>query len=200
MGRKVACHVNYPPSITNALNAGVDSIEHGCLVTEAELAQMLGQGTFWVVTALIYRKQFEDFKAQAADPNTPAHITARARDQIRRHEWIWDNMPKALLRAAEMGVKIGVGSDQLYPQVGIAALPLDMALLVEIGLSPMLVIRGATSMAAECIGCQDNLGTIEVGKLADLIVVDGDPLNDITALQRVRVVIKDGQVTKSALN
>ena len=200
MGRKVACHVNYPPSITNALNAGVDSIEHGCLVTKAELEQMLEQGTFWVVTALIYQKQFEDFKAQVADPNTPAHIAARARDQVRRHEWIWDNMPKALLRATEMGVKIGVGSDQLYPQVGIAALPLDMALLVEIGLPPMLVIQGATSMAAECIGCQDHLGTVEVGKLADLIVVDGDPLNDITALQRVTLVVKDGQVTKSALN
>lgn len=200
MGRKVACHVNYPPSITNALNAGVDSIEHGCLVTEAELEQMLGQGTFWVVTALIYQKQFEDFKAQVADPNTPAHIAARARDQVRRHEWIWDNMPRALLRAAEMGVKIGVGSDQLYPQVGIAALPLDMALLVEIGLPPMFVIQGATSVAAECIGCQDDLGTVEVGKLADLIVVDGDPLSDITALQRVRLVIKNGQMTKNALN
>jgi len=196
MGRKVACHVNYPPSIANALNAGVDSIEHGCLVTEAELEQMLEQGTFWVVTALIYQKQFEELKAQVADPNTPHHVAARARDQVRRHEWIWDNMPQALLRAAEMGVKVGVGSDQLYPEIGIAALSLDMALLVEIGLPPMLVIQGATSMAAECIGCQDDLGAVEAGKLADLIVVDGDPLSDIKALQRVTLVIKDGQVEK----
>jgi imidazolonepropionase-like amidohydrolase len=198
MGRRVACHVNYPPSITNALKAGVDSIEHGCLVTEAELEQMRDQGTYWVITPLIYHKQFENFKTQVADPNTPADVVARARDQVRRHEWIWDNMPKAMLRAAEMGVKIGLGSDQLFPKVGIAALPLDMAMAVEIGLPPMLVIQGVTSTAAECIGCQEELGTLEPGKLADLIVVEGDPLADMTALQQVAMVIKNGQVEKNA--
>ena len=197
MGRKVAIHVNYPPSITNALNAGVDSIEHGCLVTEAELEQMLAQGTFWVVTALIYKKQFESFKAQAADPNTPAQLAARARDQVRRHEWIWDNLPQALLRAAEMGVKIGVGTDQLYADIGIAALALDMALLVEIGLPPMLVLQGATSTAAECMGREGDLGTVEAGKLADLIVVDGDPLSDMAAMQQVKLVITEGRVAKN---
>jgi len=200
MGRRVACHVNYPPSITNALKVGVDSIEHGCLVTEEELEKMLDQGTFWVVTPLIYQKQFEEFKAQVADPTTPKHILAHAKDQVRRHEWIWDSMPKALLRAAQMGVKIGVGSDQLYTEIGIAALPLDMALLVEIGLSPMQVIQGATLTAAECIGCQEELGTIEPGKLADLIVVDGDPLEDITAIQKVALVIKEGHVEKNTLS
>jgi len=200
MGRRVACHVNYPPSITNALKVGVDSIEHGCLVTEEELEKMLDQGTFWVVTPLIYQKQFEEFKAQVADPTTPKHILAHAKDQVRRHEWIWDSMPKAILRAARMGVKIGVGSDQLYTEIGIAALPLDMALLVEIGLSPMQVIQGATLTAAECIGCQEELGTIEPGKLADLIVVDGDPLEDITAIQKVALVIKEGHVEKNTLS
>ena len=200
MGRKVACHVNYPPSITNALNAGVDSIEHGCLVTETELMQMLDQGTFWVVTPLVYQKQFEKFKEQVADPTTPKHVAEKAEKQVRRHEWIWDNMPKALLRASKMSVKIGIGSDQLYPKIGIAALPLDMALLVELGLPPMLVIQGATSRAAECIGRQNELGTIDAGKLADVIVVDGDPLRNITALQKVTMVIKNGQVEKNALS
>ena len=199
MGRKVACHVNYPPSIRNALNAGVDSIEHGCLVTEEELKQMCDQGTFWVVTSRIYHEQFEDFKAQVADPKTPKHMLEWAKNQVRRHEWIWDNMPGALLHAAELGVKIGAGSDMIYPQVGIAALPLELASMVEIGLSPAQALKTATLTAAECLGCQDELGTLEVGKLADIIVVDGDPLSDITALQRIMLVIKDGKVEKDAL-
>jgi len=200
MGRKVACHVNFPPSIRNALAAGVDSIEHGCLVTEEELRQMRDQGTFWVVTSRIYHEQFEDFKARVADPKTPEHLRAAARAQVRRHEWIWENMPRALLRAAELGVKIGAGSDMIYPHVGIAALPLELASMVKIGLSPMQAIRAATSSAAECLGCQDELGTVEAGKLADLIVVDGDPLTDITALQQVALVIKNGKVEKDALH
>ena len=199
MDRRVACHVNYPPSITNALKAGVDSVEHGCLVTDEELVRMAEQGTFLVVTPLIYHKQFETFKAMVADPKTPAKLMAWARDQVRRHEWIWDNMPKAILRGAELGVKIVVASDQLYPEVGIQALPLDMAMLVELGLPPMQVIQAATLRAAECIGCEKDLGTIEPGKLADLIAVEGDPLKDMSAMQSVALVIKDGKVEKNTL-
>jgi imidazolonepropionase-like amidohydrolase len=199
MDRKVACHVNFPPSITNALNAHVDSVEHGCLVTDEELEQMADQGTYWVVTPLIYHKQFETFKAKVADPETPTAEREWAEAQVRRHEWIWDNMPRAILRAHEMGVKIVVGSDQLYPEVGIAALPLDMKMVVDIGLSPMAVIRAATSRAAECIGCQDVLGSVETHKLADLIAIDGDPLSDIAVMQNVVLVIKNGRVEKNAL-
>jgi imidazolonepropionase-like amidohydrolase len=199
MVRKVACHVNFPPSITNALNARVDSIEHGCLVTDEELEQMADQGTYWVVTPLIYHKQFETFKTKVADPETPAKEREWAEAQVRRHEWIWDNMPRAILRAHELGVKIVVGSDQLYPDIGIAALPLDMDMLVNLGLPTMAVIRAATSLAAECIGCQDVLGSVEAGKLADLIAVEGDPLDDIAVMENVVLVIKNGRVEKNAL-
>jgi imidazolonepropionase-like amidohydrolase len=200
LGRRVACHVNYPPSITNALNAGVDSIEHGCLINEEELQKMADQGTFLILTPLIYRIQFEKFKGLAVEQTTPPDVALLARDQVRRHEWIWDNMPGAILRAAELGVKIGVGSDQLYPEYGIATLPQDMALLVEIGLPPMLVIQGATSRAAECIGVKDDLGTVETGKLADLIVVDSDPLSDMNALKNVSCVFKGGAIEKNLLD
>ncbi len=199
MGRKVACHVNYPPSIRNALDAGVDSIEHGCLVTEEELKQMRDQGTYWVVTSRIYREQFEDYKTQVANPETPEHLLAWAKNQVQRHERIWDNMPGALLCATELGVKIGAGSDMIYPQVGIAALPLELASMVEIGLSPAQAIKAVTLTAAECLDRRDELGTVETGKLADLIVVDGNPLSDITALQRILLVIKDGKVEKDVL-
>ena len=200
INRRVACHVNFPPSITNALNAKVDSIEHGCLVTDDELVQMRDQGTFWVVTPLIYHKQFQDNKAKVADPNTPPEVVEQAKFQVWRHKWIWDNMPKMMLRAVEMGVKIVVGSDQLYPEIGIAALPRDMEMSVDIGLPPMYVLQAATSRAAECIGCEDRLGTVEPGKTADLIAMDGDPLTEIKSLQNVSLVIKNGQVEKDALN
>ena len=199
MGRKVACHVDFPPSITNALNAGVDSIEHGCLVTEKELEQMRNQGAFWVVTSQVYREQFKDFKAKVADPATPPHVVEWAQGQVRRHELIMENMPKMLVRAAEMGVKLGAGTDMIYPHVGIAAMHIELASWVEMGSSPMQAIQAATANAAECLGREDDLGTIEPGKLADVIVVDGDPLVDITALQRVTCVIKNGQMEKQDL-
>ena len=199
MKRRVACHVNYPPSITNALKAGVDSIEHGCLVTDEELARMRDQGTWWVITALIYRAQFDKFKEMLADPETPTEVRAQAEAQARRHEWIWDNMPGAIRRAAEMGVRIGIGTDQLYPEYGIACLARDMEMLVDIGLSPMQVLQAATSGAAECLGCDSDLGTVEAGQLADVIAVGGDPLADISAMKEVVCVIKDGRVEKCAL-
>jgi imidazolonepropionase-like amidohydrolase len=87
-----------------------------------------------------------------------------------------------------------------YQHVGIAALALELALMVEIGLSPAQAIRAATLTAAECIGCDEELGTVETGKLADLIAVDGDPLSDISAMERVRLVIKDGEVAKNTLS
>jgi len=199
LGRKVACHVNFPPSIHNAVKAGVDSVEHGCLVSDEELLQMRDQGTFWVVTSRIYAEQFKDFKARCADPATPEHLRAAAQAQVRRHEWIWDNMPKALLRAAELGVKIGAGSDMIYRHIGIAALPLELASMVEIGLTPAQALRAATASAAECLGKTAELGTLEAGKLADLIAVDGDPLVDITAVQRVALVVKDGRIERDRL-
>ena len=85
-------------------------------------------------------------------------------------------------------------------KLGIATLPQDLVMLVEMGLPPMAVIKATTIRAAECIGCQEELGTIENGKLADLIVVDDDPLKDIKALQKVSVVIKNGYVEKNTLN
>jgi len=194
MGRKVACHVNFPPSIRNALKAGVDSIEHGCLVTDDELRQMRDQGTFWVITSRIYAEQFRDFKARCADPATPEQARSAAEAQVRRHEWIWQNMPGAARRAAELGVKIGAGSDMIYHHIGIDALPLELVSMVEMGLTPAQALRAATAAAAECLGQEAELGTLEAGKLADLIAVDGDPLSDIAAVQHVALVIKDGRV------
>jgi imidazolonepropionase-like amidohydrolase len=194
LGRKVACHVNFPPSITNALKAGVDSIEHGCLVSDEELLRMRDQGAFWVVTSRIYAEQFKDFKARCANPSTPEHLRGAAQAQVRRHEWIWDNMPKALLRAMQLGVKIGAGSDMIYHHIGIAALPLELESMVQIGLTPAQALHAATVSAAECLGRTSDLGTLEPGKLADLIAVDGDPLADITAVQRVALVVKDGKI------
>jgi imidazolonepropionase-like amidohydrolase len=196
----VACHVNFPPSITNALEAGVDSIEHGCLVTDEELDQMRELGTFWVVTSRIYWEQFQDFKAQAAHPATPWLRREWAEKQVRRHEWIWENMPRAVCRARDLGVRLVAGSDMIYPEPGIASLPLELASLVEIGLAPAEALRACTLTAAECLGCEDELGTVEEGKLADLIAVAGDPLSDVGALQDVPWVMKAGRVEKDDLS
>ena len=107
-------------------------------VLDEELAQMADQGTYWVVTPLIYHKQFESFRATVADPETPVAEVEWAMAQVRRHEWIWDNMPRAILKAHDIGVNIVIGSDQLYPEVGINALPLDMKMMVDIGLPAMV--------------------------------------------------------------
>ena len=180
-GKKVACHAIGGPGLRAAVEAGVDSIEHGCLMgLEPELFKMMADRNIYLVPTLTV------FTFHAAQGNP--HARAEAKDFRQQHI-------ETVQKALSAGVKVVAGTDAGGWEHGNNARELE--LLVEAGMTPMQALIAATGWAAGCLGMEDRIGTIEAGKLADLIVVDGDPLADIVLLQdkeRMRLVMKEGQV------
>ena len=186
LDRRVICHALGGRGLRIAVEAGVDSIDHGCYLDEAPelLDRMARQGIFFVPTFAVY-----DFHRKSPLP----HVRERARDLEEHHV--------ASLRAAlAAGVKIAAGTDaggHGHPPNAI-----EIACLVRAGMTPLQALRAATGRAAECIGRAADLGTIEKGKLADLIVVKGDPLADVGILQKpenIALVIKGGEIAADRL-
>jgi len=181
LGRKVMCHALGGPGLRLAIEAGADSIEHGSyLAEEPELfAMMAERGTVFTPTLLVYVYHRE----------SPApHVRRRARELYARHL-------ESVGMALAAGVKISAGTDAGGHGHPVNARELEC--LVEAGLTPMQAVQAATGWAAECLGWQQEVGTIEAGKLADLVAVDGDPLLDITCLQhaaRIKLVCKGGRI------
>src|SRR5918999_526976 len=181
LGRRVMCHALGGPGLRTAIEAGVDSIEHGCYLDEdPELISMMAEkGIFFVPTFTVYIFHREV---------SPPHVRVRGRDLEPHHI-------ESLQRELEAGAKIGAGTDAGGHMHLINARELQC--MVEVGMSPMQALQAATGWAAECLGVEPDVGTIQPGRLADLVAVDGDPLQDITVLQdlqRIKMVFKEGQL------
>ena len=178
---KVASHAMALNGVHNSVEAGVDSVEHGNYITEADLKTMAQKGIFYVPT--IYVGEYVA-KGRAA---AGAKVWL---DMIKIHE-------DTFRRALNAGVKIAFGTD-----VGGFDWSVDPAVefpyMVKYGMTPMQAIRAATSSAAELLSMQNEVGSITAGKYADLVAVKGDPLADISLLQHVDFVMKGGEVHKSA--
>lgn len=178
LGRPVMCHAIGGPGLRLAVEAGVDSIDHGAYLDDdpALIDRMAVQGTFYVPTLTIYTLHRE---------RGASHVQARARD-MQAHE-------RASIRLAlAAGVKIVAGTDAGGYEHNINAR--ELAYLVEAGLSPMQAIQAATGRAAECLRLAEEIGTVENGKRADLVAFRGDPLADITILEKRKpaLVLQDG--------
>ncbi|HZQ68067.1 MAG TPA: amidohydrolase family protein [Terriglobales bacterium] len=179
-GRKVACHAYSGIGLQRALDGGCDSIEHGLQMTDAQIAQMVKQGTWYCPTLSVY---YTDW--------APADSDAGKRDRLRAsaHE-------ESFRKALKAGVKIVFGTD-------IGGIPWtepiaqEFPRMVQLGMSPMNVIRSATSRAAEMLEAQGQIGVVAPGAYADIVAVPGDPLADIKRLGNVQFVMKDGKVFKS---
>jgi imidazolonepropionase-like amidohydrolase len=181
LGRRVMCHALGGPGLRLAIEVGVDSIEHGCYLDEdPELLPMMAEkGIFFVPTFTVY-----GFHRERSAP----HVQARGQALQPHHL-------ESLRRALAAGVKVAAGTDAGGHVHGNNAQELQC--LVEAGMSPMQALQAATGWAAACLGLERDLGTIEPGKLADLVVVNGNPLQDITLLQypqRIVLVLKEGQI------
>ena len=186
LDRKVICHALGGRGLRIAVEAGVDSIDHGCYLDEEPelLDKMASRGIFFVPTFAVY-----DYHRKSPLP----HVRERARDLEEHHV-------ASLRRALAAGVKIAAGTDA--GGHGHPANAIEIACLVRAGMTPLQALRAATGWAAECIGREHDLGTVEKGKLADLVVVAGDPLADVTILQdpkRIALVIKGGEIAASRL-
>jgi imidazolonepropionase-like amidohydrolase len=178
-GKKVACHAYSGIGLQRALDGGCDSIEHGLEMTDAQIAQMLKQGTWYCPTLSVY---YADW--------APADTAEGKRDRLRAsaHETSYKKALKA-------GVKIVFGTDM----GGIPwtePIAQEFPRMVDLGMSPMEAIKSATARAAEMLDQSGQIGVIAPGAYADVVAVPGDPLRDIKQLGMVQFVMKDGKVVR----
>jgi imidazolonepropionase-like amidohydrolase len=177
LGKKVAAHAIGSDGIAAALRAGVDTIEHGDGLTDALMDEMAKRGIYWVPTITVGM-----YVAPGRGGNWPKMADLQR-----------ENFPKAIKK----GVKIALGTDAGgfdWKKLNQAK---EFEYYVQYGMTPMQAIRAGTSVPAELLGWSDNVGTIEAGKWADIVAVSGDPLKDITELQKVVFVMKGGAVYKN---
>jgi len=182
LGRKVAAHAHGVEGVKAALRAGVDSIEHGAFLDDEAIELFLKTGAFLVPTVLAGETVAERAKTSGYYPRAVERKALEVGPQLK----------VALQRAHARGVRIAFGTDSGVSPHGENAR--ELAYMVESGMKEMDVIVAATRSSAELLGLSQEIGTIEPGKLADLIATQRNPLVDITELQRVRFVMKDGQV------
>jgi len=194
---RVAVHAGDTVSIQTAIDAGADSIEHGNDVTDEQLKEMKEKGIFLDLTPTFYDGFFLKIAAPSIvlPPDVHADEVSRAARGKARYEQL-------VQRVMKSGVKFAEGSDMCWSYPGKTRGEASMNTLVKLhgaGMPTLDVIRSMTSNAAEMLGWQDRIGTVEPGKFADLVAVIGDPVADITELERVRFVMKGGQVVRNDL-
>jgi imidazolonepropionase-like amidohydrolase len=174
LGRRVAAHAIGADGIAAALRAGVNSIEHGDGMTDSLMDVTVRQNAYWVPTV------------------TVSHYVADPRGGIWKP--MVDHQRAAFQRALRKGVKIVMGTDAGgFPWTDINQAK-EFEYYVQYGMTPMQAIKSGTSLAAELLGQSDNIGAVAPGLFADIVAVAGDPLKDITELQRIRFVMKGGTV------
>jgi imidazolonepropionase-like amidohydrolase len=179
-GAGVLCHAYSAEGIDGAVRAGVQSIEHGVFVTESTIAEMARRGTYFTPTM--------DAITSMATSTNPI-LAARGKE--------YTPILQAAVRAAkEAGVTIVAGTDSFGTDV--TPIGTEARLLAEAGLSPLEALQSATVHAARLLG-QDDVGRLVRGSLADVVVVDADPLTDASALEKVRVVVAQGAVVRNGL-
>lgn len=179
VGAKVAAHVYNSGPAQTAIQAGVASLEHGIYLDDTTFKMMAEKGVYWVPTLMAYM-QFMD------DPNvTPEHRRLMT-GTTRRHR-------ETFQRALKLPVKIAFGTDLDGNQETAAQ---EFLWMVRYGMPPLVALRSATSVAADLLGWEDRLGSLEPGKIADVVAVKGNPVEDITAMTHVTFVMKDGTVFK----
>ena len=186
-GIKVMSHAQGSEGIKNALRAGIHSIEHGIFLDDEAIDLFLETGAFLVPTLLAPLAVLEIGKAGAM----PDYGIRKAQEVMEIHS-------ESIAKAHKAGVKIAMGTDAGVMPHGTNLR--ELGLMVNIGMTPMQAIVATTKTAAECLGWQDRVGTVEVGKLADLIITRTDPLKNIRSLEdtaNIRVVIKDGVIVKN---
>jgi imidazolonepropionase-like amidohydrolase len=179
IGKPVAAHAIGSDGIAAALDAGVDTIEHGDGLTDALIDRLVQEKVYWVPTVTVSM-----YVAQGRAGNWPKMI---------------ETQRTAFQKALRKGVKIAFGTDAggfPWTEVNQAR---EFRYYVDYGMTPMQAIRTATTTAAELLGWSDRIGSIEPGKFADIVAVAGDPLADIGELEHVAFVMKDGKIYRNDL-
>jgi imidazolonepropionase-like amidohydrolase len=179
--RKVAAHCHGDAAAKIAIAAGVDSIEHGSFIQDDTLRMMKEKGVYLVPT--LFAGYWVGLKADHFPP--PIAVKARAAAAA---------MQSMFQRAMKIGVKVAFGTDSAVEPHGLDAQ--EFALMVKNGMTPAQALISATRSGADLLGLADKIGTLEPGKLADLVAVPGDPLQDIRQTEKVSFVMQNGKVFK----
>jgi imidazolonepropionase-like amidohydrolase len=177
---KVASHAMALNGVHNSVEAGVDSIEHGNYIADADLKTMVQKGIYYVPTIYV-----GEYVAQGR-ANAGAKVWL---DMIKIHE-------DTFRRALKAGVKIAFGTDVGGFDWGTNP-AMEFPYMVKYGMTPAQAIRSATSAAADLLGMSTEVGTIAAGKYADIVAIKGNPLADVTLLQKIDFVMKGGEVYRS---
>ncbi|HEX5257286.1 MAG TPA: amidohydrolase family protein [Sphingomicrobium sp.] len=191
---KVAVHAGDRASIQEAIDSGVDSIEHGNDVTDEQLKEMREKGIFFDLTPEFFDGLWEKiYPLQGLSADFRARLAAR--DEKGREAGT-----ALVQKVIHSGVKFAAGSDMVWHVPGKTrgeASATIFSALQHSGMPPLDIVRSVTVNAAEMLGWQDRIGAIEPGKFADIVAVAGDPLNDASELERVRFVMKGGEIVKN---
>lgn len=189
--KKVMAHAQGTEGIQNAIKAGIHSIEHGIYLDDETIDMMKEHGTYLVPTLIAPVGVLE---AAAEHGNMPDYAVKKAEEVAQIHK-------ESFAKAYQAGVKIAMGTDAgVFPH-GINLR--ELTLMCEGGMSPMEAIVATTKTAAECMGWEDQIGTLEEGKFADLIIVNNNPVDDITVFENndnIVTVMKDGHIVKDLRN
>jgi imidazolonepropionase-like amidohydrolase len=183
---KVMAHAQGAEGIKNAIKAGIHSIEHGIYLDDECIELMLKHGTYLVPTLLAPVAVLE----LSEKAGMPAYGIKKAKEAIDAHK-------ESIAKAYKAGVKIAMGTDAGVMAHGTNLR--ELSLMNEIGMTPMETIVATTKVAAECMGWEDKVGTLEAGKLADIVITKTNPLTDLRSLEdnaNIRIVIKGGAVVK----
>ncbi len=181
-GKKITVHAIGTEGIKAAVRAGVDNVEHGILIDEEGIALMKERGTWLIPTIYVLNHVIDE----------GARYGYRE-ESLRKGRALREERDRRIRAAFAAGVKVGFGSDNIFPVKDSAR---EFAEMVRLGLSPMQALRTATVNAAEVLGIGRDLGSLENGKLADVVAVAGNPLDDIRLLQDVRFVMQAGRVVR----
>lgn len=190
-GMKVTAHSGSPGATLEAIEAGLDCVEHGYFLTDQVLARMAEKGVWYVPTIVVAQPTVMEFFKKIGSPDW---YLARVASVGESH---W----KTLQNAIKLKVKIALGTDQFpyEPNDGTTATIREAQYYVEAGMTPLQALRSATIEAATMLGSQDRVGSVEPGKLADLVITDADPSRDIRALRGIKFVMKGGVVYRNDL-
>lgn len=195
LGYRVACHAAIMPSSLMAVLAGVDTLEHGTHLTDEVRELMEDHGTYLVPTMIAYHSMGQAAKQAMLDPLGSGDYR---RNMLAKHANWWietDQMLESQFRkAVDAGIKITAGTDIVIPDVEFSPFHDELEMMVQFGYGEMNTICAATRVAAEALGKSATMGTLEPGKVADLVAVKGNPLEDIRHLRQVVLVVKDGRV------
>ena len=183
-GRTVGSHASNPVGMSNAIRAGVDSIEHGIFLDDATAELMAARRHH--LRARRSRRRIS-YEPHADHPSIPDYVREKAALTVPAHR---ENFP----RAVRAGVTIATGTDAGSTFVGHGLVPVEVEILTRFGLSPLEAIAAATINAARVVALGGEIGTVEPGKVADLLVVDGDPTTEIADLRRVALVFRAGRI------